>query len=392
MIIHSLHESRVAVSWLSSSQFVFECIEYRVIVMAGQANVSLNISDDAFDYASYRRRCDIYDLIINGYILAVVIIVGIIGNSLTFVVFWKGNFKSSTSFLFSSLSLADSALLLTNVPINIVRIFVKHTGWLQGFLNLRPYMTVYVYPLALVSRMTTIWVTVLIAVNRYIIVCVPLRASQWCTLSKVKRQLAVVLVVAVMSGIPRVFKYRVVISYTRDNGTSYTTATSSNLLGFYTAYDVVMYCILLSSVPLVFLTMLTVRLVKAMKAHRRMQLEMNHVSSKQDSSVTPAFLIVVIVFIICHTPMFVVVLLYYLAIWYNYKVMTMIEVYCFTRALARMLVGLNSAVNFAIYTLACKSFRDVLIENVCRRRTDMQVVIAHHEEGVNDEPDDDAPL
>ena len=156
------------------------------------------------------------------------------------------------------------------------------------------------------------------------------------------------------------------------------------------AYDGVVYFMLMSSVPLFILTLLTVRLIKAMKIHRRMQLEMNRVSNTQDNSVTSAFVIVVVVFIICHTPMFVLFLLAYLdVIWYNYKGMTMIEVYSFIRLLARMLVGLNSAVNFAIYILACKPFRDVLIENICRRRTDMQVVIAHRAEGVNEEPDDD---
>ena len=220
MFIHSLHESRVAVSWLSSSQFVFEYSEYRVIVMAGQVNVSLNTSDDDDNWSLIIRRFELYRLIINGFILAVVIIVGIIGNSLTFVVFWKGNFKSSTSLLFLSLSLADSAVLLTCIPLDIVLVFVKHTGSRQGFYNAVPYIAAYVYPLSLVVRMATIWVTVLISVNRYIIVCVPLRASQWCTLSKVKIQLAVVLVVAVMCSIPHFLRYRV-ISYTLNNGTSY---------------------------------------------------------------------------------------------------------------------------------------------------------------------------
>ena len=390
MFIHSLHESRVAVSWLSTSHFVFEFGEYRVIVMAGQVNVSFNISDGTFDWSSYIRRKDLYDQI-NGYVLAVIFIVGIIGNSLTFVVFWKGHFKPSTSFLFLSLSLADSALLLTYVPINIVRVFVKYTGWRQVYL----YIIVYIRPVALVAMMATIWVTVLIAVNRYIIVCVPLRASQWCTFSKVKIQLAVVLVVAVMCTIPEFFKFRVV-HLTRDNGTSYKTqvdwSTGYEWRAFYTVYDALVYFILMSSVPLFILTVLTVRLVKAMKIHRRMQLAMNRVSSKQDNNVTCAFVIVVVVFIICHTTKFVknvVHLLGHLAAFSIYETVTMIEVINFVSELSTVIVILNSAVNFAIYTLACKRFRDVLIETICRRRTDMQVVIAHRAEGVNDEPDDD---
>ena len=64
------------------------------------------------------------------------------------------------------------------------------------------------WPLSYMAETATIWVTVLIAVNRYIIVCLPLRASQWCTLSKVKIQLAVVLVLVILYNIPEIVRRR----------------------------------------------------------------------------------------------------------------------------------------------------------------------------------------
>ena len=121
-------------------------------------------------------------------IIGIIVIVGIIGNSLTFVVFRKGNFKSSTSFLFLSLSLIDSAVLLTVFTFLIVSLN-NYTDWLPHDLSL--YLLVSLSPLHRMAETATIWVTVLIAVNRYIIVCLPLRASQWCTLSNVKVQLTV---------------------------------------------------------------------------------------------------------------------------------------------------------------------------------------------------------
>ena len=36
------------------------------------------------------------------------------------------------------------------------------------------------------AKIQLIWVTLLIIVNSYIIVCIPLRASEWCTLTKKK--------------------------------------------------------------------------------------------------------------------------------------------------------------------------------------------------------------
>ena len=68
-------------------------------------------------------------------------------------------------------------------------------------------MLVCVYPLACTAETATIWVTVMIAVNRFIIVCI---ASQWCILSMVKIRLAVVLVSAVVFSIPSFGRKRVV--------------------------------------------------------------------------------------------------------------------------------------------------------------------------------------
>ena len=275
-----------------------------------------------------------------------IIFVGIIGNCLTFVVFWKGNFKSSTSFLFLSLSLIDSAFLITVFPVYSVGAFVAYTGWLQGYSSVEPFLREYGTFTVSTTKTATIWVTVLVAVNRYIVVCRPLRASQWCTISKVKIQLAVVLVLAVVGNIPQLFQYRM--------------TNRRNV--FYTVYCIIFVYVLWTGVPLFILTLLTIRLIKAMKAHRRMQLEMNSLHNKQDGNMTSALVMVVIVFIICHVPIVVLSMLGTLV-----PMLTRSEVWFIVNYILEVLLILNSAVNFAIYTLANKRFREVLTKTICRR-------------------------
>ena len=345
--------------------------------MAEQANDSLNTSDNNIDFTPR-----LYSFVIRTFVIGVIIIVGIIGNSLTFVVFWKGNFKSSTSFLFMGLSLIDSALLLISFPLTTVTAFVKYTGWLQGLSTISPYLIVYGYTLAKTAKMSTAWMTVLVAVNRYIFVCVPLKASEWCTLSKVKIQLAVVLVLAVVCNIPMFVQFRV-MCVTRSNG------TSSLFLEWrrYMVYDAIWYFILWTGVPLVVLMLLTVRLIKAMKAHRRMKLAMHRGRQQQDSSVTFALIIVVIVFIICHVPTLVSRIAYYLV---PYKTLILNDVWIFTYDIANMFIILNSAVNFFIYILANKRFRDVLTETICRGHAATLLVTARPIASA-EEPADDPP-
>ena len=361
--------------------------------MAEQANVTLNISDDDI-FRSFHRGRQLYAFITYTLILGVIIVVGIIGNCLTFVVFWKGNFKSSTSFLFLSLSLIDSAFLLTVFPQFCVGSFVEYTGWFKGFSSVVPFLIVYDTFLFSTTKTATIWVTVLVAVNRYIIVCRPLRASQWCTISRVKIQLAVVLVLAVVCNISDLFNFRIKY-YARNNGTSYVIGVDYGMLvkwgSFHEVYDHVVVYVLWTGVPLFILTLLTIRLIKAMKAHRRMQQEMNSLHSQQDSNMTFALILVVVVFVICHVQRFLLSMVPHEV--FNDNLWRVL------RSISTVLIVLNSAVNFAIYTLANKRFREVLTKNICRRHTptERRVVTARQmvrAEVGRDEPDDgnDTPL
>ena len=296
------------------------------------------------------------------FIVGILTVAGIIGNSLTFVVFWKGNFKSSTSFLFLSLSLIDSAVLLTAFACCIVRLDF-YIGWLPNELSV--YLKVCVWPVSYMTESATIWLTVLVAVNRYIIVCRPFMASQWCTLSKVKIQLAVVLVLVVLYNIPQIVRNRVV-HITVNNGTSY--VAQLELMGprsfpkFYNVYDRVLAVIVLVCLPLCILTFLTIRLIKAMKVHHRMQSEMQSQHSQPDNSMTFALVIVVTVFIICRAP---------LLIWKVLKLLGLMSRvgWCCVDIVYYTLLASNSAVNVIIYIIINRRFRNVLFANVCRRRS-----------------------
>ena len=304
------------------------------------------------------------------FIVGIIALVGIIANILTVVVFWKGNFKSSTCFLLSSLSLINSAVLLTVFTPYIARL-CDFIGWLPH--DLRAYLLVCTWPLCAMAETATICLTVLIAVNRYIIVCRPLRASRWCTLSKVKKQLAVVLVLAVMYTIPQFVRYRVV-HITRNNGMSYEADIDNTMElsfpQFYYVYDNILPLIVLVCLPLFILTLLTIRLIKAMKAHRRMQAEMQSQNSQPDNSMTFALVIVIIVFIICRAPHLIWSVMSFLE-WSSYVAK------CYVFLMYVTLLTINSAVNFLIYIVTNSRFRNVLCATVCRRRSAISVVTAN---------------
>ena len=207
-----------------------------------------------YDYQETVERCRLISFVIDVLITGTLSIVGLIGNSLTFAVFWKGNFKTSTSFLFMCLSLSDSVVLLTALLcVSLLSLF-EYTGYLgQSFWKIRYYMFTFVFPLHTAAHMTTMWVTLLIAVNRYIIVCLPLRASMWCTDRKVKIQLSVVLLFALLYASADIITSKCFVNW-----------RIITIPALHPTLDVIL--------PISILALLNIRLIIALRAHRRMQI------------------------------------------------------------------------------------------------------------------------
>ena len=350
---------------LCPARFVIvDCGYYATMTL--DANSSWNMSDAMFDY-QLERSCELYSFIIYTVFVGTLVVVGVIGNSFAFVVFWKESIKSSALFLFQCLSLIDSVLLLTVLPLFPMESFVDYTGRLQGYWAIHLYITVYLWPLALTAQTATIWVTVLVAVTRYIAICLPLRASRWCSVSKAKKQLAFVLLFAVLFNIPRFIQVHVEYD-TYDNGTTYTAKVTYSGLLSYKLYNIVhesiLYFIFILALPIFILMLLSIRMILALKASRRTRIEMQSVRQQQDNNITFVLIIVVTVFMVCQVPALI-----------NRVMWTVMPVEArrcggfqfYLQHIANMLVIFNSAINFVIYVVFNKRFRHVLIQTVCCR-------------------------
>lgn len=115
------------------------------------------------------EACGIYSWLVHGLFMGIVCLLGIIGNSISFAVFWRDPVKSSTHFLLQALAVVDSVLLLTalllhSVPAYLTRTSVTH--YQAYFAQVFPFAVVYAYPVAMISQTITVWLTVLIGLNR----------------------------------------------------------------------------------------------------------------------------------------------------------------------------------------------------------------------------------
>ena len=313
--------------------------------------------------------CLLYSFIVYTVAIGTLCIAGLVGNLISFAVFWTDKIKTSTSFLFQGLSLIDTTMLLLVFPVYCIDAMVSYTGWFETYSHyIDPWVKVYIFPLALMNQTATIWTTVLVGVNRYIAVCKPYQAPRLCTVAQARKQLTTVLVCAVLYNLPKFFEARVVqmihVTPTRNYTRFEPEYTALGMESYYLIiYGNICYLIFMLILPVLILSVLNIRLVNALNALKRKRAEMQTQRQQQDNNVTLVLIIVVLVFIIGQTPALVNQILW--------NVLSNHHREChgfqfYFQRISNALVISNSAVNFLIYFLFNKRFRQVLVTMVCR--------------------------
>lgn len=258
------------------------------------------------------------------------------------------------------------------------------------------------------AQTATIWVTVLLAFNRFIAVCHPFHLSKNCSLNTVRIQLAVVFTLAVALNVPRVFQYdveRVVITNSSTSDVNTPSATnrqsesdnsdsespgsddsaSMNVLetsiayvhvptaiGEHTLFGVVytnaLYSFLVLLLPLVIIAVLNFRIIREVRNRPVLPSSGGQGrggdSRTLENNITFVMLVIVFEFLISHTPD---------RVWQVFKMAVSYKMYrCspayFVHHLCNLLIVLNSSTNFIVYYFFALRFRKVLLVKLCRRK------------------------
>jgi hypothetical protein len=264
------------------------------------------------------------------------------------------------------------------------------------------------------AQTATIWVTVLLAFNRFVAVCLPFHAAHSSTLNGVRLQLAVVVTLAIAFNVPRVFQYDVerrmfiVNSSVLDvptNSTASVTITSSQsyntisvsprfegnndnvvksysyvyvptAIGEQTLFGVVytnaLYSILVLLLPLVILVILNVRIILEVRNRTVLPSSGGRGGDSRtlENNITLVMLIIIFEFLISHTPDRVWQI--FKMIVGGYRLFKCSPAY-YAHNLCNLLIVLNSSTNFIVYYFFALRFRKILLAKICRRKlTDRQ--------------------
>ena len=320
-----------------------------------------NRSDNASNYgipdASFFEQCFQYIFIVNTIVSGTLCALGMTGNCIAFYIFKKIGHRNSNTLLLQALASMDSFLLLFIIlcySMNICSMDSCNTGYYFV------YSTIFIRPLVKAAHTATVWTSVLLGINRYIVVCRPLMAATQCTVDNARKQIAIVWLISLIYACPQFFEAEVINESSRDNTTVVSIATRpwARHYHYQVIYIDISSLVLAFIVPLVLQLMLSIRLSAALYTATRAHREMSGNMSDVDKQVTRLVLGVLIVFLICHTPVAINNLLW--------MVQGGILVCCgdylfYYQQIALMFMVLNSALNCFIYIVLNATFRRTLL-------------------------------
>lgn len=321
----------------------------------------LNTSDNStYHTIDLSRQCVLFDFGVYTIFVGSSCCLGIIGNAISFLVLLRDSARSVTTVLLQALAVADSLVLITAAPLYSLSPVYYYTGFLKTYSERYASIMPFLWPLYLTAYTGTIWLTVLVSLNRYEAVCRPFKAGKLCGDGggKVRRHVVYVVLFSVLYNIPRFFEYsttEVCVGYNASSEIFGFSEFGRNRL-YRIVYTNVLYFLVMHGGPLVSLAFLNANLIRALKVQARKRTEMKLPGYQQD--ITLVLVVVVCVFICCQTPTFV-----------DHVLWTVVDTsttscghwhYYYT-AIGDMMAVLNSAVNFVIYVLTSPKFRQNLV-------------------------------
>lgn len=285
------------------------------------------------------------------YLFPITCIIGIIGNLLTFIVFLRFKPRSSTNVYLTALAISDTIKLLCDFLYFIV-VFLDKIESAEASSKVFTTLYPYAHYVLNFSLCNTAWLTVSVAVERYIYMKWPERARTICTITRAKITCCVVWIASMLITVPFVLRYR----QSHTNGTVEIAVTPLWEKDSVKSGYVWFQNILRSMIPLVVLIFINswiiVTLSRATKEYHRPLACKNRV--------TVMLVAVIISFLVCITPD---------------AIMSAVFGFGYTEApylirgireISDFLLCVNSSINFFIYFGFNKVFRHNFARVLCK--------------------------
>lgn len=323
----------------------------------------------ASDNASIHQELDVCKLFLAVFysiIFGTICLLGLVGNTISFVVLRLDSSMPVASFQLRSLAVADSIFLILWMVHYSFRYTLQYVGMRTNGIGNSVWLCirVYTFPLMYMAQTSTIWFTVALGLGRYLAVCTPYGARKLCSMVCIRRATYTITAFSIAYNLPRYFEIEV---YQSENAYLEWKRTSLGVNALYKLiYTDVLYCAVTFIVPLVSLAFMNTKVIASYREIRRRRSRIVSksqaaASNDNECGITLVMIIIVVVFIACHLPARFIQMLY------SYRFSDCRQAMYYWIHVSNVLEVLNSSVNFVIYWACHKQFRRILPFSHCCR-------------------------
>ena len=301
-----------------------------------------------------------------------VVILGLVGNTLTLVVLFPQR-RSPSTFLLMALAVADNFYLIAYIPQIIQSImYLPGDGYLYSY-YLSTYLKIIIHMLPeLFTRALSMWFTVIIATTRYIAVALPFHARRYITIKKIMITIVTITMLSMMLYMPAM-AYTSYVWCTIHPSCNYNATlwgqARRKVKDLALIYTIVIEVVVVV-IPLILLIIFGSMLIRAYITSQQAVMNSSTARDQDGHQVTLMTIVVIVVLIVCQMPY----LIFIIDLWTSRGMLrSMLESYAsIWSGVASVLKPVNSAVNFLIYSLCRKTFRDQVRALCCckTRNTD----------------------
>ena len=273
-------------------------------------------------------------------------LIGFIGNTLIIIVLSRKTMRTSTNVYLVALAVSDIIKLL-NDTLYFITILLYKTDDVM-FNRAYGYLYPYAHFIFSLSVCVASWLTVSVAVERYILVCHATYAKTLCTIPRARNVAIAIFVIMTACAIPSALRYRTVTIVHPDNSTELDLNVTELWKNerFVETYTL-LQGLLRSIIPLFILIAMNAFIINSVRKTR---------ANKKMASrnrITIMLIIMIIFFLICITPDAIMSAFFGYG-YHEAKNYTVKGV----REITDCLLALNAAVNFFLYLIFNKIFRE----------------------------------
>ncbi|XP_068219862.1 FMRFamide receptor-like [Palaemon carinicauda] len=149
----------------------------------------------------------LFRFVVQGLLLTLIGLFGLAGNIISIVILYRLNMRSSINCCLLGLTTFDLLVIITSVlsfGLLEIGLYTKSISWyVNGLLEAMPT----VFPLGIIARTGSIYLTLILTVERYVAVCLPFRFRSLVTYGRARILVMAAAVFSVLYNLPRFWEH-----------------------------------------------------------------------------------------------------------------------------------------------------------------------------------------